>query len=181
MTSSMCGGDRRTTLLTGRPGCGKSTVIQRLAQRLHGRNLAGFDTQEIRHGGQRQGFRARTFSGDSCVLASINLRSRYRVGRYGVDVAAFEALVLPELARPCDVMLIDEIGKMECLSTRFVDAVRALLDGPIPIVATIALSGRGFIADVKARPDVELWDVTLANREELPRQLAERLASDASD
>ena len=162
-------------LLTGRPGIGKTTVIMRLAERLKDRTLAGFYTDEIRLGAQRQGFRAVTFSGHTTTLAHVSLKSRLRVGRYGVDVAAFENLVLPELARPCDVMLIDEIGKMECFSARFVTVVQELLDGATPVVATVAAKGSRFIAEVKARTDVELFEVTRSNRDDLPQSLAERL------
>ena len=162
-------------LLTGRPGIGKTTVVLRLAHLLTGRAIAGFHTEEIREGGQRQGFGATTFSGRTCVLAHVNLPSRHRVGRYRVDVDAFEQVVLPELAHPRDLMFIDEIGKMECFSTRFVRAVRGLLDGPATVVATVAVSGGGFIAEVKTRPDVEIWEVTGENRDELPQRLAERI------
>ena len=124
---------------------------------------------------QWQGFRAVTFSGHTTTLAHVSLKSQLRVGRYGVDVAAFENLVLPEVGRPCDVMLIDEIGKMECLSARFVKAVQELLDGATSVVVTVAAKGSGFIAEVKARTDVELLEVTRSSRDDLPQSLAERL------
>jgi nucleoside-triphosphatase len=167
---------RKTILLSGRPGVGKTTVIRRLADLLSNHAIAGFYTGEIREAGQRRGFGATTFSGSSGVLAHVGLKSRQRVGRYGVDVAAFEQLVLPELSQPCDLMLIDEIGKMECFSARFVDAVRGLPDGPTPVVATVAVSGAGFVAEVKRRTDVELWQVTRETRDELPQRLAARLS-----
>jgi nucleoside-triphosphatase len=75
------------------------------------------------------------------------------------------------------ILLIDEIGKMECFSLRFVTAVRSLLDGRRPMVATVAIKGGGFIAEAKARPDVEIWQVTKANREELPERLAAALTA----
>lgn len=162
-------------LLTGRPGIGKTTVIIRLAEHVQDRTVAGFYTEEIRHGAHRQGFRAVTFSGRTGPLAHVNFKSQSRVGRYGVDVAGFENLVIPELARQCDLMLIDEIGKMECFSSRFITAARQLLDGATPVVATVAGRGTGFIAEVKARADVEIREVTHANRSELPKSLAERL------
>ncbi len=168
-------------LLTGRPRVGKTTVITRLVEQLADRRIAGFCTEEIREGGRRQGFRAASFSGEIIVLAHVEIRSRQRVGRYGVDVVAFEQLVLPELRRPCDVVIIDEIGKMECFSSPFVDAVRELLDGSTPVVATVAVSGGGFIAEAKGRSDVELSEVTQANRDELPERLAKRLANVAGN
>jgi len=151
-------------------------VIVRLADRLRHLHLAGFYTEEMREHGHRQGFRAVTFSGRTTVLAHVSFKSRSRVGRYGVNIAAFEDVVLPELRRPCDVTFIDEIGKMECFSFPFVAAVRELLDGTTPIVATVAGKGGGFIAEVKTRTDVEVREVTHSNRDELPRLLAERSA-----
>jgi nucleoside-triphosphatase len=164
-------------LLTGRPGVGKTTVVMRLAERLKDRRVAGFYTDEIREQGRRQGFRVTTFSGRTAILAHVGVKTPHRVGRYGVDVAAFEELALPELGRPSDLMLIDEIGRMECFSACFISAVRELLDGAVPVVATIAISGGGFIAEVKRRPDVDLWTVSPATRDELPQRLAARLES----
>jgi nucleoside-triphosphatase len=164
-------------LLTGRPGVGKTTVVMRLAERLKDCRVAGFYTDEIREQGRRQGFRVTTFSGRTAILAHAGIKTPHRVGRYGVDVAAFEELALPELGRPSDLMLIDEIGRMECFSDGFISAVRELLDGAVPVVATIAISGGGFIAEVKRRPDVELWTVSAATRDELPQRLAARLES----
>ena len=70
-----------------------------------------------------------------------------------------------------DVYLIDEICKMECFSAKFCAAVRDLLDSRKPLVATIGLRGGGFIAEVKARKDVELWTVSHSNRNEMPRKI----------
>lgn len=53
---------------------------------------------------------------------------------------------------------------MERQSDRFVTAMRRLLDTGRPVVATVAARGGGFIQGVKARADVEVWDVTVENR-----------------
>jgi nucleoside-triphosphatase len=166
---------RRNILITGRPGTGKTTVIARLAEMLRGRIVAGFHTEEIRESGQRKGFSAITLSGGSCTLAHVERGGQRRVGRYRVDVAAFEQLVLPELSRECDFLLIDEIGKMECFSERFTEAVRRRLDGDTPVVATVAVSGGGLIAEVRKRSDAETWTITHENRDGLPARLAAQL------
>ena len=171
---------RRTNILiTGHPGIGKTTVVMRMAERLTDRTVAGFYTEEIRHGAHRQGFRAVTFSGHTMTLAHVDLKGGPRVGRYGVDVSCFESLVLPELDRSCDLMLVDEIGKMECYSSRFVAAVQQALDGTTPVVATVAGKGAGLIAEVKTRPDVEIVEVTHSNRDGLPDNLIGQLASNS--
>ncbi|UCD28205.1 MAG: NTPase [Planctomycetota bacterium] len=166
----------RNILITGSPGVGKTTVIMRLVEYLSDRKVAGFYTEEIRRGGQRLGFRVETFAGESAVLAHVDIKSQQRVSRYGVDVAAFEKLILLELSRPCDIIIIDEIGKMECFSHPFITAVLQLLDKSIPVVATIAVKGGGFISEVKDRDDVEIWQVNKVNRDELPRQLAQAVS-----
>jgi nucleoside-triphosphatase len=165
----------KNTLITGLPGTGKTTVILRLIGLLKGRRLAGFSTEEIREEGERKGFRVASLSGGSGILAHLDLKTGHRVGMYSVDIRAFEEIVLPEFQRPCDALLVDEIGKMECFSERFVKSARAALEGAVPLVATVALKGGGFIAQVKSRADVEILEVTRANRDEMPARLKERL------
>ncbi|NIR31032.1 MAG: AAA family ATPase [Gammaproteobacteria bacterium] len=156
-------------LLTGVPGVGKTTIIRTLAERLRPRPLSGFYTEEIRSHSQRQGFRLVTLAGESAVIAHTEFPKTQRVGRYGVDVAAIDT-VSDQVLSPAAgaIHLVDEIGKMECLSTRFVAAMRRLLDSQAVVVATVGQRGGGFIVEVKRRPDTVLWEVTRANREELP-------------
>jgi nucleoside-triphosphatase len=169
-----------TLLLTGPPGSGKTTALRRAAESLGDWRLAGFYTEEIRERGVRRGFRAVTLDGQARDLARVDFRSAARVGRYGVDVEVMDwlAAMLSPRAR-VDAWLVDEIGKMECLSPRFVTAMRALLDGPTPVVATVALRGGGLIGEVKRRPDAELRTVTRAIREALPDTIAAWLRAQA--
>ncbi|MFQ6049122.1 MAG: nucleoside-triphosphatase [Phycisphaerae bacterium] len=163
-------------LLTGPPACGKTTVIVRVAAQRP--DAVGFVTEQIRCGRTRIGFAIRNLRGGSGILAKAGLNSRYRVGRYGVDVAAFEAIALPALAaepRRGQLFLIDEIGKMECFSRRFTERLQQLLDSQADVIATVARHGGGFIARVKQRPDIELIELNRANRQQMPAELLGRL------
>ena len=121
------------------------------------------------------------------MIADVDFRGTSRVGRYGVDVAAIDRLADTALRpRPFDsaqgrrgaaIFIIDEIGRMECLSARFVEAAQTLLDAGRLVVATVGQRGSGFIADVKRRPDAELWDVTRQNRDEIPARVLAWIAA----
>ena len=109
-------------------------------------------------------------------MAHVGIRGRSQVGKYGVDVSVVDDLARTTLdPRDADVYLVDEIGKMECLSPRFVAALRALLDAGRPVVATVAQRGEGFIAEVKRRPDAECWQVTTTNRDGIPERVVQWL------
>lgn len=159
-------------LLTGQPGVGKTTLVRHLAASLSKRTVRGFTTEEIRVGRERVGFRLENFEGDSVVFAHVEIRSSHRVGKYGVDVAALDRIVESSLTGDrAELYLIDEIGRMECLSTRFVAAVTELLDSESTIVATVGARGGGLIEGVKKRRDVELRTVTRGNRDSLTSEV----------
>ena len=164
-------------LITGFPGVGKTTLIREVAKHVAEFEPAGFYTEEIRNErGIREGFRLITFCGRRLVLSHVR-HPGPRVSRYGVDVPSFERLLeeLDLLHSPAPLIIIDEIGKMECLSRTFIDVVTRLLDGPKTLVATIALKGEGFIQRVKRRSDCRLVTVTRENRDRLPDELANEL------
>ncbi|MFH1679769.1 MAG: nucleoside-triphosphatase [Candidatus Eisenbacteria bacterium] len=160
-------------LLTGLPGVGKTTVIRRVAAALSGAKIRGFVTEEIRENERRVGFRLESFDGSRTVLSHVRFGSRRRVGRYGVDIEALDAVVDRALRIDPDagIYLIDEIGKMECLSERFVAAMRGLFESDRVIVATIARKGGGFIDEAKGGAGALLWEITAANREGMPERV----------
>jgi nucleoside-triphosphatase len=160
-------------LLTGPPGIGKTTVMRRAAEELSDLTIRGFTTEEIREAGQRVGFRIDTFDGATAVLAHVEIRSPNRVGKYGVDLAALDRVAADQLSPGRgDVIFIDEIGKMETFSRKFVETVESILDSLIPVVATVGQRGGGFIEEVKRRTDVLLWTVSRANRDRMPEEIA---------
>jgi nucleoside-triphosphatase len=161
-------------LLTGRPGIGKSTVIQRLLPLLADVRMTGFVTGEIREAGQRVGFEATSLAGESRILAHRRLVSDHRVGGYGVDVETVDYMVDTTLDEriATDLYVVDEIGKMELASRRFVAAMQRLMADPRPLVATVAQRGPGLIDSAGRRADVEVWQVDAANRDTLPERAA---------
>ncbi|MDH3328243.1 MAG: nucleoside-triphosphatase [Desulfobulbaceae bacterium] len=157
-------------LVTGTPGIGKTTIIRNVVRSLPDLHMSGFYTEEIRINTVRRGFELITLQGKRFVIAHIDIDSAYRVGKYSVDVAAIDTSVTLALSDDdtSDVFIVDEIGKMECFSDLFVQRMSSLLDVKKPVVATIAQKGGEFISAVKNRADVELWEVTKANRDDMP-------------
>jgi nucleoside-triphosphatase len=170
-------------LLTGGPGVGKTTVLRKVAGTLAGLRILGFVTDEIRVEGRREGFRLTPFQGPAGILAHVSNSSPHRVGKYGVDVEALDRVVESDLevSADADVYLIDEIGKMECFSARFITAVSALLDSGHRIVATIHQRAGGFVQRVKNHPDVELWQVTRGNRDGMPDRVVAWIRDHGAD
>lgn len=139
--------------------------------------LGGFYTEEIRKAGQRKGFRLVTFNHEEGVIAHIDIDQRYRVGRYGVDVAAIDRFSDTALSirEDVDVYLIDEIGKMECLSDVFVRRIQSLLESDKTVIATVGKKGSGLIEQAKRWPDSQLWEITRANRDALIKEVMQWL------
>lgn len=172
---------KKNILLTGRPRVGKSTLIQRVVERLQragDRAIGGFYTAEMSRHGERVGFSINTLDGRIGRLAEIGLESRYRLGRYGIDMAAFEGIALTaleEAVRAGGLIVIDEIGYMELKSRRFRELVVRALDSPAAVLATILRSKSDFADALKARHDVELITVRVDNRDRLVDEIAAKL------
>lgn len=172
-------------LLTGRPGCGKTTVLTKAVGILDeaGCRAFGFTTPEIRKGRSRTGFAAELLDGTRDVLASREVPGPPRVGRYGVRTAVMDSLVAPELERGVRaaqsgetiILVMDEIGKMELFSQRFRQAVLSAFDSTAHVLASIMARSHPFADALKDRHDVEVITVTERNRDQLPTEIAHRL------
>lgn len=164
--------------LTGPPGCGKTTAIQRVIDLLDSVAVKGFLTQEVREDDRRSGFEMVGLSSHcQVVLASIHSTAELRLRRYGIELDGLEEIVEKELQFESDpdLIVIDEVGKIELYSQLFVETVNAILDGPIPVLGTVAIRGDGLIEQVKARPDTVVLEVNATNRDELPAEIVRRL------
>ena len=157
-------------LLTGATGCGKTTTIIQIVENLKDIKAAGFYTQEIREDNTRKGFSWTRLDGDTGILAHVNTKSSCKVGKYRVDVTGFEKSVVPVLdirQSNAELFIIDEIGKMECFSEKFITAVKHLFASDKSVLATVAKKGKGLISEVKNYPDTQLFNVTAKNRDKI--------------
>jgi len=166
-------------LLTGLPGCGKTTAVMKVIANLDPEKVAGFYTQEIRQNNVRKGFSWNCLDGTTGFLAHIDIKSPFRVSKYGIDVAGFEKSILPILdaeQTSAELFIIDEIGKMECFSKKFVTTVRKLFASDKSVLATIAQKGTGLISEVKNYPDTKLFTLTIQNRDKTVAEILQILS-----
>jgi len=96
------------------------------------------------------------------------------VGKYGVNVDAFERLALPELnigIRQNGLIVIDEIGKMELYSAKFKDILIELFNSHIGLLATILFKPHPFCDRLKRHTGVEVIEVNRDNRDRLVEEI----------
>jgi nucleoside-triphosphatase len=167
-------------LITGRPGSGKTSVIESTIKILkeQGFKPGGIYCPEIREGGVRLGFKIiDLMTGEERILAHVDQRDGPPVSRYRVNVKNVDEMseaAIGRALREADFVVIDEIAPMEMYSEGFKRAVAAALDSDKPLLAIVhQRTTTGFIGDVKARKDVEIFEVTEGNRASLPKQLAD--------
>ena len=164
---------KQVYLLTGTPGTGKTSLIKQAVAEMRGK-AGGFYTEEIRSGGVRQGFRLITLDGRSAILAHIDIHSQYRVSKYGVDIESLDRVgvsALRKAAEQCDLVVIDEIGKMELFSVSFREAVLQIIDSGKRILGTIMLNSNSWADAIKRQPQVNLVAVTRANYHQVLEEL----------
>jgi nucleoside-triphosphatase len=159
--------------LSGKPRSGKSTVLIKTIELLKqkGLKVGGFITPEIVEGSSRVGFSVKdVYSGEMGILASIDFKIGPRVGKYGVAVEEFERVALKALdfaAESCDVVAVDEIGKMEFFSEKFRQKLTEIL---LVNKLFVAVLHRNFVKQFKDYGEV--IEVTAKNRSQLPAKIA---------
>jgi nucleoside-triphosphatase len=160
-------------LLTGSPGTGKTTVI-RQAIATSKAKAGGFYTEETRDCGIRLGFRIVTLDGQDAILAHVDSHSRYRVSKYGVEVQNLDNVGVAAINRAVeesDLIVIDEIGKMELLSPSFREAVLKAIDSGKKVLGTIMLNPYPFADAIKRHPGVKVIQLTRADHDQVLREI----------
>ena len=183
---------KKHLFLTGPPGIGKTTLCKRLANCFRDKypnQIKGFYTEEVRSEAscKRIGFDVVAVKDDSirATLArelphGAQLRGP-KISKYTVDIKSFEQNALPLIScceSEANLIVIDEIGKMELFSHRFKAQVMKLLEiDNVILLCTIPVQSIPFVNELKNRPDVEIVTVTKENRDSLQDNLSQLLIS----
>jgi nucleoside-triphosphatase len=170
-------------LITGAPGSGKSTLVQRVIEKAkqQGLSVGGISTPEFRlSNGRRGGFLIRDVaSGTEQRMAAVDIESSFHVGRYGIDIQAIRQVgvtAIDTAVLVANLVIVDEIGKMELIVPEFRRSVLAALDSSKPVLGTIGLRLRiPFANKIKQRSDITIFTVTPHNRNQLYLQICAML------
>ncbi|MEA1993802.1 MAG: NTPase [Euryarchaeota archaeon] len=156
-------------LLAGNPGIGKTTIIKKVISDIE--NAGGFYTEEIRNK-YRKGFRIVTLAGEKGILAHVDIGGRYTVGKYGVNLKDLDGIAVKSVEESLDkdLIVIDEIGKMELYSRNFKEVVDRALNTE-KVLGTIMSKNNYFIKKIKNRDDTKIVIVDKHNRNSLVEKI----------
>ncbi|XP_017771641.1 PREDICTED: nucleoside-triphosphatase THEP1 [Nicrophorus vespilloides] len=166
---------KRHVLITGLPGVGKTTIVKKLCKELQ-TPISGFYTEEVRDSKNvRIGFDVVSVDESTRgVLARIsdpNKNSKYTIGKYQVYLTEFEDCALLQLQGP-DLLVIDEIGKMEMFSSKFKHEIELCFKQDRIVIATVPLKCNiTLVEQLKKREDCQLFTVDKQNRNHIFQEI----------
>ena len=147
-------------------------ATQRWLKKSHRRLLHGGD-----HGRpHEQGLMIRTLDGQDRMLASKTVKSNHFLGKFPVDLNALENVGVPALRLALmtkDMIVIDEVGTLEGMSTRFKETLLECLNSSKPVLATIRSSNNAFTDQLKKLPDTQVILLT----KKMPPRCARKFAN----
>ena len=156
-------------LITGPSEIGKTTLIKRLLKDLTPLLVRGFYKEPIIEYNILKGYRVITLDLKWQILAHIDIQGPDRINNIGVNVDGFEQLVLPHLSlfAGTELFVIDEIGEMECLSSKFCHQVKLIISSDIPLIASV---NNGYLSEINnliSKNDASIIQLTKKNRNHL--------------
>lgn len=171
--------------ITGLPGAGKTQSLTRVIEMLEkeGKTVGGMITQPVIENGKRTGFYVMNWlTKEKEIFAHIKFNSKIVIGRYGVNIEVLDRVgvkALEDGGDKAEIIVIDEIGKMEIESEKFIEAVKNVLDLEKTIIMTLHKKSRNsLLQEIRRRDDIRILEVTPINRNLLPYKIMKLLTGE---
>ena len=178
-------GDNVKVGISGLPGSGKSSTIVQVVDRLEaeGELVGGMITEGIYEGEEKVGVKIKNvLTGEEGILAHKDYDSGVRVGDFGVDLNILDTVgvkALQDASQVAQIVAIDEVGKLEMGSEKFIGAVRTLMEEDKFMIMTLHKRSRDpLLQEIRRRDDVRILEVTPINRNLLPIKIERILHKD---
>ncbi len=171
--------------ITGLPNAGKTQALIKVIEMLEegDQKVGGMITEPITKDNRRVGFYVMDWlTKEKDILAHVDFESKIIVGRYKVNLEALERVGVRAIENAndnCDIIIIDEVGRMEVESERFVEIVKKILEEDKPLILTLHKKSRNpLLQDIRRRDDVRILEVTPINRNLLPYKIIKLMKGD---
>ncbi|MEM3342527.1 MAG: NTPase [Thermoplasmata archaeon] len=168
--------------ITGLPGSGKSQALIKVIEMLEADNIVvgGMVTGAIIEENQRVGVFVKDWTTkEQGVMAHINSTSKINIDGFGVDISELDRVGVKAINTAVDnaeVIVIDEVGRMEVESANFVATVKKAMETTKPIILTLHKKSRNpLLQDIRRRDDLRILEVTPINRNILPYKIIKLL------
>jgi nucleoside-triphosphatase len=171
--------ERKNIMISGMPGVGKTSLLKAILSQLP-LSAGGFVSEEIREGGERVGFSLKSLDGREGILAHKNLPTPHRFGKYYINLDDLEKIAVQSIEEAIsnkELIVIDEIGKMELFSPLFRQTVIRALDCPKPLLATLHRGNDPFLNSIRKREDTIVFWLTPKNKEEISAEILSLLSA----
>lgn len=159
--------------ITGRPQTGKSTLVKKVKEDLEksGFDVGGILTPEIRVGKKREGFKIVSTDGWKGVLASKEtLGPKFAGYKINMEDLRTAADKIENFLETKDIIIIDEIGKMEFFSDKFKKIVDKAIESDKKLLAVLH---RDFVQDFKDKG--KIFEIKENNFDKVYRRVLELL------
>ena len=166
--------------ISGPFGIDKTDTLERIIEMLKEKEISvgGMITDPIMENNRRVGYQVMDWqSKEKAVFAHIALDLSEEVNGYGVDLDTLDEVgvkAIRKAAENNDVILVDEIGKMQVKSEKFNKTVKAAMEVDKPMILTFQKKSRNpLLQDIRRRDDVRMLELTDVNKDLLPYKVVD--------
>jgi nucleoside-triphosphatase len=164
--------------ITGLPESGKTFTLLKVIEMLGDENttIGGMITRPIVKKGEKVGFEiVNWITKEKAVLAKLDTDASAPEEQFDVDIKVLEEFgvnAINQASEEADIIIIDEVGRLEVESEVFVKSVKDALETDKPLILTLHKKSRNpLLQDIRRRDDVRILEVTPINRNLLPYKI----------